>query len=63
MQSTVDVNERHSAIGYYNMTNMVREQSATISEVEVDGYHKVTEFVGRKYNLLKFLPFNLKLSD
>ncbi|CAI9781175.1 unnamed protein product [Fraxinus pennsylvanica] len=46
MQSAADVNERLGAVGHYDMTNVVREQGATISEAEVCGYRMVTESVG-----------------
>lgn len=46
MQSAADLNERRGAVGHYDMTNIVREQGATISEAEVCGHRLVTESVG-----------------
>ncbi|KAL2535411.1 Seed maturation protein [Forsythia ovata] len=45
MQSAADVNERRGAVGHYDMTNIVREQGATISEADVGGYRIITESV------------------
>ncbi|KAL2510693.1 Seed maturation protein [Abeliophyllum distichum] len=48
MQSAADVNERRGAVGHYDMTDIVREQGATISETDVGGYRIITESVGRQ---------------
>jgi len=46
MQSAADENERRGVVGHEDITNVVRQQGAAVSEAEIAGYRVITEAVG-----------------
>ncbi|KAK4482282.1 hypothetical protein RD792_009434 [Penstemon davidsonii] len=46
MQSAADINERIGVVGHEDMTKVVKDQGAVISEADIGGYRFITEAVG-----------------
>ncbi|KAL0370504.1 UNVERIFIED_CONTAM: Late embryogenesis abundant protein D-34 [Sesamum angustifolium] len=46
MQSAADVNERLGVVGHGDMTDIIMDQGATVSEADIGGYRVITETIG-----------------
>ncbi|KAG8389330.1 hypothetical protein BUALT_Bualt02G0218100 [Buddleja alternifolia] len=63
MQSAAAENERRGVVGHDDMTNVVRDQGATISEAEIAGYTVVTEAVGGQVVGQYGRPTDVKMNE